>query len=82
MPRRNRVDPFGELHAVPQRGTLMGNRGNLHDVDGKIVRLFKRKEWVTCALKFRHRHRQIMAPGRYTELFFLDEAMSLTAGRL
>jgi len=80
MPRRNRVDPFGDIRAVPQRGTLMGNRGNLHDTNGNIVRNFKRKEWVTCALQFRDRHRQIMAPGRYTELFFLDEATSLAAG--
>lgn len=28
-------------------------------------------------LEFRGRHRAIMAPGRYTELFFLDEATEL-----
>ena len=80
MPRRNRVDPFGELHAVDQRGTLMGNRGNLHDPDGTICRTFKRKAWVTCALDFRGRQRTIMAPGSYTELFFLDEATAFSAG--
>jgi len=29
MPRRNRVDPFGELIVTSARGTLMGNRGCL-----------------------------------------------------
>lgn len=80
MPRQNRVDPFGRILAVPQRGTLMGNRGNLHTATGDIIRPFKRKEWVTCLLEYRGRHRKIMAPDRYTELFFLDEATSLTAG--
>ena len=26
-PLQNRVDPFGELHAVAERGAMMGNRG-------------------------------------------------------
>lgn len=80
MPRRNRVDPFGEMHAVPERGTLMGNRGNLHTDAGEVVRPFKRKEWVSCLLEYKGRHRQVMAPGRYTELFFLDEATAFAAG--
>ncbi len=80
MPRQNRVDPFGDIHAVPQRGMLMGNRGNLHLTNGQLVRSFKRKEWVTCLTEFRNRHRSIMEPGHYTELFFLDESTSLAAG--
>ena len=32
--RRNRVDPFGDLHAVARRGTFTGNRGCLVDDDG------------------------------------------------
>ncbi len=80
MPRRNRVDPFGNLYAVPQRGTLMGNRGCLHSPKGEIVRSYNRKEWVTCLLDYRGRHRTIMEPSRYTELFFLDEATSFAAG--
>ena len=80
MPRPNRVDPFGEIHTVPQRGTFMGNRGNLHSATGEILRSYKRKQWVTCLLEYRGRHRQIMEPGGYTELFFLDEATSLAAG--
>jgi hypothetical protein len=31
-------------------------------------------------LEFRGRHRTVMAPDRYTELFFLDEATGLAAG--
>ena len=31
-------------------------------------------------LDFRGRRRQVMAPRRYTELFFLDEAVALAAG--
>jgi hypothetical protein len=27
MPLQNRVDPFGELLAIPSRGQFMGNRG-------------------------------------------------------
>ena len=80
MPHNNRVDPFGNLHAVTQHGTLMGNRGNLHDANGTILRRFKRKAWVTCLLDFRGRKRTVMAPGSYTELFFLDEATAFSAG--
>jgi hypothetical protein len=80
MPHKNRVDPFGKIHAVPQRGTLMGNRGNLHDADRTLVRPFKHKQWVSCVLQYHGRQREIMAPGRYTELFFMDEATALAAG--
>ena len=31
VPLQNRVTPFGEIVAVPERGTMMGNRGILHD---------------------------------------------------
>ena len=33
MPLQNRVTPFGELIATAARGTLMGNRGCLHDAE-------------------------------------------------
>lgn len=58
----------------------MGNRGCLHDADGTIRRQFGRKAWIACALEFQNRHRTIMEPGSYTELFFLDEATALAAG--
>lgn len=80
MQRRNRVDPFGNLIATPARGTLMGNRGCLHDDNGRLIKVWARLPWVTCVLDYKGRHRQIMAPGKYTELFFLDEATALSAG--
>lgn len=80
MPRQNRVTPFGEIIVTPERGTLMGNRGVLHDADGRIRRPWQVKRWLVCMLEFRGRKRVVMAPNRYTELFFLDEATALAAG--
>ena len=80
MPRQNRVTPFGEIIAIPDRGTVMGNRGVLHDADGRIRRAWQLKRWLVCVLEFRGRKRSVMTPGRYTELFFLDEATALAAG--
>lgn len=81
MPLQNRVTPLGELVAVPQRGALMGNRGRIHDAHRRIGRRhWERKAWITCVLEFKGRHRQVMAPNAYTELFFLDEATALAAG--
>lgn len=81
-PLQNRVTPFGDLITTPARGTLMGNRGRLHDESRRIVRRVAPgyRAWVTCRLEFKGRHRTVMAPGRYTELFFLDEATALAAG--
>ena len=81
MPRQNRVTPWGEIITVPDRGMFMGNRGTLHDANGRLnSQRWTRKAWVTCLLSFKERHRQVMAPGQYTELFFLDEATALAAG--
>jgi hypothetical protein len=80
MPRWNRVTPFGEIVAVSERGTMMGNRGILHDADGRVRRRWAVKRWLICVLEFRGRRRTVMAPNRYTELFFLDEATALAAG--
>jgi hypothetical protein len=80
MPLRNRVTPFGEILALPGRGTLMGNRGVLHDAQRTIVRDSQVRRWIACRLKFRGRHRQIMTPGSWTELFFLDEVAAFAAG--
>lgn len=80
MPRENRVTPFGDIVAVPARGTLMGNRGCLHDGAGRIVRRTRLPAWIYCLLEFKGRKRTVMSPGRYTELFFLDEATALAAG--
>jgi hypothetical protein len=80
MPRKNRVTPFSTLIATSARGTLMGNRGCLHDDREQIQRQFRGKRWIICLLEFKGWKRAIMTPGRYTELFFLDEATALAAG--
>ena len=81
MPLQNRVSPFNVLEAVPEYGLLMGNRGILHDADQRVgTSGWKHKRWVCCVLSFKGRKRKLMAPGRYTELFFLDEAVSLAVG--
>jgi hypothetical protein len=75
-----RVTPLGQLvdHGAP--GLVFGNRGCLHEASGQIRRSHVGKRWIACRLEFKGRRRQLMQPGRYTELFFLDEATALAAG--
>jgi len=80
MPLQNRVTPFGEIVALPGRSLVMGNRGILHDDERRIVRYSQVRRWLACRTEFRGRHRTIMRPHSYTELFFLDEATALAAG--
>lgn len=81
MPLQNRVTPLGELIADPARGLVYGNRGCLHDGNGSIRRRFDGKRWIACRLEFRGwLRRPLLQPGRFTELFFLDEATALAAG--
>ena len=80
MPLKNRVDPFKLLHAVPQRGAWFGNRGCIHDKQGNIKWLQKTDRWIICELEFKDRKRPLLQPGKYTELFFMDEATALAAG--
>jgi hypothetical protein len=81
MPLQNRVTPLGELIADPARGLVYGNRGCLHDEQGRIRRTFAVKRWIACRLEFKGRRRtRLLQPGRYTELFFLDEATAFAAG--
>jgi hypothetical protein len=82
MPLQNRVTPFGEIVAIPERGTVMGNRGIIHDPATRSL-LKKRwalKCWIVCKLHYKHYHREPMARRSWTELFFLDEATALAAG--
>jgi hypothetical protein len=75
------MDPFSRLHAVSARGDWTGNRGRLHKGHRQIVsERGTTKAWITCVLEFRGRRRQLMRPGWYTELFFMDEATALAAG--
>jgi len=81
MPLQNRVDPYGTIFRTPARGTFMGNRGGaIHNDSREIVRSYLNRRWITCVLVFKDRHREVMTPRRYTELFFLDEAVSFAAG--
>jgi hypothetical protein len=78
---QNRVTPLGELIATPARGLVYGNRGCLHDAAGRIRRRYATRRWIACRLRFRGWHREpLMQPGRFTELFFLDEATAFGAG--
>lgn len=80
MTLQNRVDPWGQLHAVSARGSLLGNRGRLHDEHRQIVSQWQRPAWVTCELEFKGRHRDVFGANTYSELFFLDEATALSVG--
>jgi hypothetical protein len=81
MPLQNRVDPFGELNAVPARGLFLGNRGGrIHDDDRRLTRRrWTSRAWICCRLAFKGRHRAVWGKS-YTELFFLDEPTALAAG--
>jgi hypothetical protein len=77
---QNRVNPSGQIIKTPHRGAWLGNRGVLHNEQQEIVLPYKIKAWITCVLEFRNRHREVMQPNRWTELFFLDEATAFSAG--
>ena len=81
MPLQNRVTPLSELIATAERGLVYGNRGCLHDAAGNIRRLQATRRWIACRLEFKGWHRaKLLQPGRFTELFFLDEATAFAAG--
>jgi len=73
------VSPEGEIVAIPLRGLFMGNRGCLHE-GREIVRPWKTRNWIVCERDFRGRHVAQWNPGRYTPLFFHDEAVAFAAG--
>jgi hypothetical protein len=81
MPLQNRVTPSGEIVADPSRGLMMGNRGCLHGQGRALgVSRWRSKLWICCLLDFKGVQRDPMPPGRWTALFFLDEATALAAG--
>jgi hypothetical protein len=81
MPLTNRMTPLGLPVAHPARGLVYGNRGCLHDDARRIVRPYGVKRWIACRLEFRGWQRgPLLQPGRFTELFFLDEATAFAAG--
>jgi hypothetical protein len=88
MPLQNRVDPFGQIHAVAARGLFTGNRGVIHDPATRTLlsRRWTTKAWIICVCVYGDRRRDVMgrnAPSGnagWTELFFLDEVTALAAG--
>jgi hypothetical protein len=80
MSLQNRVDPWGNIQAVEAKGYYLGNRGIIHNSQKEIVTTHKIQGWVTCKLNYKNRKREIMSQGKYTELFFLDEATAFSAG--
>lgn len=76
MSKRNRVNPFGELVATSEYGTLMGNRGALRS-DLKTTK--SQIRWITCLLEYKSEEKDDGEP-KYTKLFFLDEATAFAAG--
>jgi hypothetical protein len=78
--RRNRVDPWGDLHAVSARGMFTGNRGCLVDEAGDVVRHHRSSLWIACVTEFRDWRHPLAAPRRWTPIFFLDDAVALAAG--
>ena len=82
MHLQNRVTPFGEIVAISQRGMFTGNRGIIHDPVTKtlLTRRWTTKTWLVCSCEYKGRRRSVMAGRSWTELFFLDEAVALSAG--
>jgi hypothetical protein len=80
MPRQNRIDPWGDLNAVAGRGLFTGNRGCVVDDHERTVRHHGSNLWIICALEFKGWRWPLARPGRWTPLFFLDDAVALAAG--
>ena len=79
--RRNRVDPWGDLHAVSTRGLFTGNRG--------LPRRRRRRDRAPppqhdavdhVRTSFRGWRHPLDEPHVWTPLFFLDDAVALAAG--
>jgi hypothetical protein len=82
MHLQNRVTPFGEIVAISQRGMFTGNRGIIHDPVTKTLLICRwaTKTWLVCSCEYKGRRRSVMAGRSWTELFFIDEAVALSAG--
>ncbi|WBQ06959.1 hypothetical protein [Kribbella sp. CA-293567] len=81
MPLQNRVLPTQEIVAEAGRGLLMGNRGSLHRPDRTLgTTRWRSKAWICCVLDWKGAQREPMPLGRWTALFFYDEAVALAAG--
>ena len=81
MPLQNRVQPDGSIVAVPERGTMMGNRGGKFHRDDQTLgkRRWASCHWICCDMHYKNMKHEAMGKG-YTSLFFLDEVTALAAG--
>ena len=81
-PLQNRVLPTGEVVSTPARGDFTGNRGILELQDGRLgTSRWKHKHWIICSLTHPRGRYHGPQPARgWTPLFFLDEAVGLSAG--
>ncbi|MGR8949464.1 MAG: hypothetical protein ACU84Q_15570, partial [Gammaproteobacteria bacterium] len=80
MPRRNRVDPWGDLHAVSARGLFTGNRRCVVNDHEQVVRHHGTQLWIICKTEYKDWRWPLARPKRWTPLFFLDDAVALAAG--
>jgi hypothetical protein len=80
MPRQNRVDPFGDLHAVSAKGLFTGNRGRLMNNRRTLARHHQGNRWISCTVDFGSRKVPLDAPNRWTPIFFLDDAVTRSVG--
>jgi len=82
VPLQNRVTPFGDIVATPERGLFTGNRGIIHDPSSRTLlkRRWTTRAWIICLCEFKGRRRVVMGGRSWTELFFLDEATALASG--
>jgi hypothetical protein len=58
----------------------MGNRGAISRVPYEIARPWQVRRWITCVLEHKGWVAPKWVPGRWTALFFWDEAVALAAG--
>ncbi len=82
MTLQNRVTPFGDIVAIPQRGMFTGNRGIIHDPVTRTLlkRRWTNRAWLICACEYQGLRRVVMGDRSWTELFFFDEAIALASG--
>ena len=57
-----------------------GNRGCLVDEKAEMIRHHRGQLWITCLTSYRGWRSPLDKPGHWTPLFFLDDAVALSAG--
>ena len=81
MPLQNRVTPFGDIVAIPDRGcspatTASSTTPRPDATEQALVN----PAWLVCLCEYKGKRREVMSRQSWTELFFLDEATALAAG--